>query len=215
MGLREVLAGASLALMGPLTHATVIYSLEDEGIYGTRMAGAHTVDFNDGSCGRYGACAPSAALVAGSAMGQHASPFGLADRYMAIKSSSMSLALDATYDYFGLYWGSVDAYNWISFHLGDTLVRRFGGDDLSGLVANGDQTSWLSNRYVNFLFEDGARFDRVTLGSTGNSFESDNHAYGLRPPRNTETVSVPEPGTLALFAVGLLGLAARRRATAR
>ena len=83
-------------------------------------------------------------------------------------------------------------------------VDTFSGGELPPLVADGNQTAWTSNRYVNFSFTDGDRFDRVVLNSTGNAFESDNHAFA-------KTVSVPEPGTLALLAVGLLGIGFRRR----
>ena len=75
------------------------------------------------------------------------------------------------------------------------------------LLANGGQTSWASNRYVNFFFTGGNLFDRIVLTSTNYAFESDNHAFA-----NIKK-SVPEPGTMARFGLGLMGLgaAARRR----
>ena len=78
-------------------------------------------------------------------------------------------------------------------------------------MANGGQSSWASNRYVNFLFTEGDFFDRIVLVSTNWAFESDNHAFG------NITTSVPEPGTLAMFGLGLMGLGvvARRRVAAR
>jgi hypothetical protein len=71
-------------------------------------------------------------------------------------------------------------------------------------MASGNQTSYSSNRFVNFFFGDGVLFDRVVLSSTNFAFESDNHAFG-------KTTSVPEPATLTLLSAGLVALGAARR----
>lgn len=206
MSIERLLAGLSVVLLTSSAQAGVIYSLEDAGILSSQVTGATTIDFNDGTCGAYIGCS-NTGLVTGSVAGQHASPHQITDGYLTVANGSGTLLLGDTYDYFGLYWGSVDTYNYLSFYLGDVLVDMFSGSDLSGLQANGNQEWWSSNRYVNFYFNDGDQFDRVVVRSDGYAFESDNHAYARTSlQRPALTVTVPEPGTLFLLAAGLLGI---------
>ncbi len=213
--MKRIAIAFGLALAASVAQAGVIQSVEDAGIYTTQVAGATTVNWNDYSCGAYTSCTGNGALVTGSVSGQYASPYGITDLYLTVPrdygAGAVSLTTPGSYNYFGLYWGSLDAYNSIDFYNGGSLVGSYSGADIYPLMANGGQSSWASNRYVNFLFTEGDFFDRIVLVSTNWAFESDNHAFG-----NIST-SVPEPGTLAMFGLGLMGLGytARRRVASR
>ena len=213
--MKRIALAFGLALAATVAQAGVIQSVEDAGIYTTQVAGATTVNWNDYSCGAYTSCTGNGALVSGSVSGRYASPYGITDTYLTVPrdygAGAVSLTTPGSYNYFGLYWGSLDAYNAIHFYNGGSLVGAYDGTDIYPLMANGGQSSWASNRYVNFLFTEGDFFDRIVLVSTNWAFESDNHAFG------NITTSVPEPGTLAMFGLGLMGLGvvARRRVAAR
>ena len=80
---------------------------------------------------------------------------------------------------FGLYWGSLDSYNTITFYDGATLVASYTGADISPLFPNGNQGSFVSNGYVEFSGLHS--FNKVVLGSTSNAFEIDNISAGTIP----------------------------------
>jgi hypothetical protein len=126
-----------------------------------------------------------------------ASPAGDTTNYLSLLTNGTeTLTFGGTRTSFGLYWGSIDAYNSISFYSGNSLVKTYFGNTLAAhppLGSNGDQGSALTNAYVTFT---DLSFDRVVLFSSQNSFELDNVSVG----------GVPEPSTWAMMILGFFGI---------
>jgi hypothetical protein len=107
----------------------------------------------------------------------------------------------------------MDGYNSIAFFDGHQQIASFSGTDvaaLTGLMANGDQQSARSNRYINFNL--GTSFyDQVVLSTTDFGLELDDIAF------DDPLSAIPEPATLGLVSasLGALILTRRRRAWSR
>jgi hypothetical protein len=201
----KLIVGGILGVIASSAQAVPVVTLSGQGVTTTAVAGATTIDFNGGTCG-YASCSGQYQIVLGSVSGQYAQPAGTNTNYLTVPNPSSSGAatfgLGTQADYFGLYWGSIDGYNSISFLSGGNVIASYSGTDLVGQFANGNQVSYSSNRYINFWFS-GETFDAVRLTSTNFAFESDNHAF--------RSTSVPEPGTLAMLGLGLIGVGLTRR----
>jgi hypothetical protein len=122
----------------------------------------------------------------------------------------------ALIDYLGIYYGSIDTYNDIAFYGRNGQLLTIAGSLLADgvltgaevLAANqgttGNQFQPGSNVYVNFAFAANEAFSAFEFRTSGVAFEFDNVVIGLNN-------RVPEPESLALVGMGLLGLALSRR----
>ncbi len=149
----------------------------------------------------------SPAIVQGTLVNNYAQPFGTKpdpSNYLAVafgSNGSVKVTPGGTYNYLGIWWGSIDPFNTLTFSNGQSFTG-------SGLpppaTADGDQTSTTSNLYVNFFLDTPYTF--FTLSYDGLSFEVDNIAVA-------DIAAVPEPATLLLLGAGLVGIGvyARRK----
>ncbi|MEO8810730.1 MAG: hypothetical protein ABI386_10845 [Rhodanobacter sp.] len=112
----------------------------------------------------------------------------------ANSGANVTLALVGPTRYMGLLWGSVDAYNTLTFYNGTAEVGHFTGADVTA-AANGDQ-GVNGTFYVNINLSNS--FTSVVATSTKYAFEFDNVAFSAKP------LGVPEPGTVGVFLLGLL-----------
>jgi hypothetical protein len=122
-----------------------------------------------------------------SLVGEYAQPAGDATGFLTVSypypSGAVNLVFTNPENYFGLYWGSMDSYNSVTFLKNAEQIATYSGTHiarLTGLVANGQQQSVWSNRYIEFNFGTDL-YDQVILSTTDFGFEVDNIAFGDPP----------------------------------
>ncbi|MDR6147190.1 hypothetical protein QE363_002983 [Sphingomonas sp. SORGH_AS870] len=133
-------------------------------------------------------------------------PSGGSGNYLAVGATNGTVAeLKGTgstgWGAVSLLWGTIDSFNSLDIldTLGKTIATITGADIANGLLKTGTTSD--NNRYVTYTVDPstGRQIGGLRFTSPTDSFEVDNIAF-LKP------TSVPEPGTIALFALAVLGL---------
>jgi hypothetical protein len=123
----------------------------------------------------------------------------------ALRGGAFAIDFSQPISYFGLYWGSPDPENAISFFNGATPLFSFTGADLNAMFGVGFGVT--SAAYVNFTASPGdTPVTRIVIHGVVDPFETDNHAFLL---------AVPEPASWLLFGSGAVAWMRRRRLSCR
>ncbi len=207
----KIIIGALLAASCSAASALSVTTVQTSPGLFTTKSNVCTVDFNTpasvSSCVNATYSAPNGIashIVSGSLGGQYAQPANDNTPYLTLGPSAgspVTIALTVGANYFGFYAGSIDTYNSIMFS-GANGSMTLTGSQIAAFLgptpANGSE-----NAYFN-IFTD-SLFTSISLMSSQNAFETDNHSFGV--------ASVPEPGSVALLGLGgiALFLGKRRR----
>ena len=211
MNIRTKLLGCMLAAACGTASAGVIQTggiaTATNGMFSSQP-GVCTIDFNTGTtantCGATYTLAGNN-IVTGNNLPIYRAPSNDTSPYLTAGPAAgtpVTVSLSAQANYFGFYAGSLDSFNLVEFFLNGVLVDSFTGTDINAVAFPGTSPNGTLSQYVNYYAT--SFFDQIVYSSTGNSFETDNHAIGVASP-------VPEPGSVALFGLGLVALFAGRR----
>lgn len=140
-------------------------------------------------------------------------PTGGTGSYLAVGATSGTQAVlkgtgNTGWGSVSLLWGTIDSFN--KLDVLDTLgniITTITGNDVASTVTP-TWTASDNNRYVTYSIDpaSGTRIGGLRFNSPTDAFEIDNVAF-------SQPTSVPEPSTIALFALGVIGLLAIRRRT--
>ncbi|MGO8766550.1 MAG: hypothetical protein ACLQSR_15605 [Limisphaerales bacterium] len=123
-------------------------------------------------------------------------------------NGSATLTFPTAQNYFGILWGSIDSYNYLTFTFYNGANNIVGTLTGSNIILNpwGDQ-GVNGTAYVNITST--TSFTSVVATSSNYSFEFDDVAYGTNPA--CETNPIPEPASYAWLSAGLciLGVVSR------
>ena len=200
---------AALALGGLATqaHATVSTittpstTTSANGLMST-FGGVNTINFNSSTTLPTGFVGGQ--VVQGNSGGQYASPNGDTSNFYAVGGApsytgTSTFTPGGSYNYFGLYWGSIDAYNTITFSLAGAVVASYTGSAFP--PANGSTSAANTNEFVDFLFTGGSTYD--TARPAGLPRPS---CHAIRVPPCAGVPNLSSFGYMRLPAIAALGL---------
>lgn len=171
----------------PTTGIVVDFTPDAAAVQGS-VSGVYTAPYLSGSNG----------TAFGQASGVDTSTYITTGSTGSFSNAQVQILLPGPEMYFGLLWGSVDAYNTLEFLNGNTVVGTLTGSDILA-SPTGDQ-GVNGTVYVNITSS--VAFDRVVATSSQYAFEFDDLAFN-------PTV-VPEPASMLLVGIGLAAIGTRR-----
>lgn len=138
-----------------------------------------------------------------------------------VNTANSNAPLPATY--FGYWLSALDLGNQVQFYRGSTLLFTYSPASILAATGNcpsgpycGKPGGTNPNKtqpyvFMNFYDQSGLGFDRILFSENPDvgGYESDNHTIGYY--KSISGTPIPEPASLALFGLGLIGLAVTRR----
>ncbi|MGI4756978.1 MAG: Npun_F0296 family exosortase-dependent surface protein [Janthinobacterium lividum] len=197
----SIFAAAALLTGSLAAHATMTYNATPStttppnGLVSS-YSGVTTLNFDGSTALPFGFTGGT--VVQTSSSGNYAAPNGDTSNFYIVGTApnfmgSATFSPGAAYNYFGLYWGSIDSANTLTFLSNGTQVGSISG---SQLLANYPNT----NEFVDVFFAGGTTYDSVAFTTPNPNFELDNVTYG-------NVAVTPEPSTFVMLGTGVLGVA--------